>query len=102
MNDESQILSEIFNDSFSSQVKVNIAILIITGTLNIILFKVAIESFNFKDGLFLSMLIAIGQCLNLFVFGFRLLWKGNHKSHFSKYKNRASTRGKVGYLYEHF
>ena len=96
MNDDSQIVSEFFNDSFSSQVKIHIAILVVTGTLNTILFKIQNDAYSLKDGLFQCDLIFLGQFLNLVIFYARLFIIRNKKrQHFIKYKNRAMMKGKV-------
>ena len=96
MNDDSQIVSEFFNDSFSSQVKVNIAVLVVTGSLNIILFKVQTDTYKIKDGLFQCFLIFTAQFINLVIFyGKLFLVKDKKRQHFIKYKNRAMMRGKV-------
>jgi Na+-translocating ferredoxin:NAD+ oxidoreductase RnfD subunit len=96
MNDDSQIISEFFDDSFSSKVKVNIAILIVTGTLNTILLKLQNGTYNLKDGLFQCNLIFLGQFFNLLIFYGRLfLIRNKKRQHFIKYKNKAMMRGKV-------
>ena len=45
--------------------------------------------------LFLTLLIFLGQFINLIIFGGRLLLKNKRQQHFIKYKNRAMSRGKV-------